>query len=97
VAKGLEIFASHVYRWCVKPTSLHLNLTAVFEPVPEGGFLAGFEEFPDVFSEGETIEKAKANLLDALELVMSYHRDEARKAKGDSSAIVRETFELASA
>ena len=79
----------------VKTDSLHLNLTAVYEPAAEGGFNCSFEELPDVFSQGETLEQAKANLLDALELVMEYHRDEARKAKGDSPSIVRETFELA--
>jgi predicted RNase H-like HicB family nuclease len=35
-----------------------LQLTAVCEPAPEGGFTSTFEEFPDVFSEGETLEEA---------------------------------------
>ena len=58
---------------------LKLKLTAVFERAPEGGFTCHFEELPEVFSEGETLEKAKANLLDALTQVMEYHREEARK------------------
>jgi len=58
---------------------LKLNLTAVFEPAAEGGFTCHFEELPDVFSEGETVEEARANLADALEQVMEYHREEARK------------------
>jgi hypothetical protein len=37
-----------------------LQLTAVYEPAPEGGFTRTFEEFPDVFSEGETLEEAEA-------------------------------------
>jgi predicted RNase H-like HicB family nuclease len=53
---------------------LNLKLTAVFEPAPEGGFTCHFEELPEVFSEGETLKEAKANLLDALEQVMQYHR-----------------------
>ncbi len=73
---------------------LHLKLTAVFEPAAEGGFTCTFEEFPDVFSEGETIEEARANLLDALQLVLDYHRDEARKQAG-KIGIVREELELA--
>ena len=32
-----------------------------------------------MFSEGETIEEARTNLLDALTQVMEYHREEARK------------------
>lgn len=81
----------------MKDDSLHLHLTAVFEPAPAGGFTCGFEELPDVFSEGETLQEAKANLMDALELVMAYHRDEARKARRDSPNVVRESFDLASA
>ncbi len=48
-------------------------------PHRKGGFTCHFEELPDVFSEGETIEQAKANLLNALTQVMEYHREEARK------------------
>jgi predicted RNase H-like HicB family nuclease len=54
------------------------KLTAVFEPDPEGGYTSRLEELPEVFSEGETIEEASANLQDALKLVLEYHRDEAR-------------------
>ena len=73
---------------------LHLKLTAVFEPASEGGYTSTFEEFPDVFSEGETIEDARTNLLDALQLVLDYHRDEARKQAGKTGS-VREELELA--
>jgi predicted RNase H-like HicB family nuclease len=58
---------------------LKLKLTAVFEPAPEGGYNCHFEELPEVFSEGDTLEEAKANLLDALTQIMEYHREEARK------------------
>jgi predicted RNase H-like HicB family nuclease len=59
--------------------SLELKLTAVFEPAVEGGFTCHFEELPEVFSEGETLEEAKANLLDALDQVLEFHREESRK------------------
>jgi len=70
-----------------------LTLTAFFEPAPEGGFTCGFEELPDVFSQGETLEEAKANLFEALQLVLDYHRDEAQKFAVDEG-VVRETFLL---
>jgi len=54
-----------------------MKLTAVFEPAKEGGYTSFIEEFPGVFSEGETVEEAGANLLDALKLVVEYHRDDA--------------------
>jgi predicted RNase H-like HicB family nuclease len=63
----------------MKFDELKLKLTAVFEPASEGGYVCHFEELPEVFSEGETLEEAKANLLDALTQVMEYHREEARK------------------
>jgi antitoxin HicB len=58
---------------------MQLKLTAVFEPAPEGGYTCHFEELPEVFSEGENLDEAKVNLLDALTQVMEYHREEGRK------------------
>ena len=72
---------------------LRLTLTAVFEPAPEGGFTCHFEELPEVFSEGESLEEAKANLLNALAQVMEYHREEARKSTAPGA--VREELQLA--
>jgi len=72
---------------------LKLKLTAVFEPAPEGGYTCHFEELPEVFSEGENLEEAKANLLDALTQVMQYHREEARK--NSAPGTVREELQLA--
>ena len=73
--------------------ALTLKLTAVFEPAPEGGFTCHFEEWPEIFSEGETIDQAKANLLDALAQVMEYHREEARK--NPAPGAMRQEFQLA--
>ena len=75
------------------PDQLKLKLTAVFEPAPEGGFTCRFEELPEILSEGETVDEARANLWDALEQVMAYHREEARKSA--TPGAVREVLELA--
>ena len=72
---------------------LKLKLTAVFEPAAEGGFTCRFEELPEVFSEGETLDEAKANLLDALTQVMEYHREEARRKAAPGT--VRKEVQLA--
>lgn len=77
----------------MKREELRLKLTAVFEPAPEGGYTCHFEEMPEVFSEGETLEEARANLWDAFEQVMAYHREEARKHAVPGA--VREELELA--
>jgi predicted RNase H-like HicB family nuclease len=72
---------------------LKLKLTAVFEPAPEGGFTCHFEELPEIFSEGETLDEARTNLFDALTQVMEYHREEAKKNARPGT--VREELKLA--
>ena len=51
-----------------------LKLTAVFAPDEEGGYIAYIEEIPGVNTQGETLDEAKANILDALNLVMETRR-----------------------
>jgi len=70
-----------------------MKLTAVFEPAREGGYSCFVEEIPAAISQGETLEEAKANLLDALRLVLECQRELAEREI--SPRAVRETFELA--
>jgi len=70
-----------------------MKLTAVFVPVPEGGFTAFVEEIPGAISEGETMAEARENLADALRMVLECNRDLAREV--ESTGAVRETMELA--
>jgi predicted RNase H-like HicB family nuclease len=76
----------------MNPDEPKLKLTAVFEPAPEGGYTCHFEELPEIFSEGENMDQARANLWDALEQVMAYHREEARKKA--TPGAVREELQL---
>ena len=71
-----------------------MKFTAVYEPAAEGGYVAWLEEMPGVQTQGETLDEAKANLLDAFQLSLEYLREKARKTESPLS--VRETFELAS-
>ena len=68
-------------------------LTAIFESAPEGGFTCTFEELPEVFSEGQTLDEARTNLFDAMKLVLAYHCDQARQ-QTHRGTVVRETFAL---
>jgi len=52
-----------------------VKLTAVFEPAKEGGYTCFVEEIPAAISQGETLEEAKANLMDALQLVLESQRE----------------------
>jgi predicted RNase H-like HicB family nuclease len=51
-----------------------IKLTAVFEPCNEGGFIAYIDEIPGINSQGETVEEAKENLADAINLVFEERR-----------------------
>ena len=46
-----------------------MTLTAVFEPADEGGFIAYVEALPGANTQGETLDEARANLLDAVALL----------------------------
>lgn len=52
-----------------------MKLTAVFEPAPEGGYTCFVDEVPAAISRGETLGEAKANLLDALKLILECQRE----------------------
>jgi predicted RNase H-like HicB family nuclease len=72
-----------------------MELTAVFEPAKEGGYTCFVEEIPAAISEGETLEEAKRNLLEALELVLRSYRELAEKEV--SANAVRQPILLAEA
>jgi len=72
-----------------------LKLTAVFEEAEEGGYLAFIEELPGVNTQGESLDEAKINLLDALELVMDTQRTLSKKTLGNKT-VIRESLQIAS-
>ena len=55
----------------VSPMSEHLELTIVFEPGEDGWMIASIPEVAGVFSQGRTREEARANVIDALRLMLS--------------------------
>lgn len=48
-----------------------LNLTIVYEPGEEGWIIASIPEVAGVFSQGRTQAEARANVIDALRLMLS--------------------------
>jgi predicted RNase H-like HicB family nuclease len=69
-----------------------MKLTAVFEPAKEGGYTCFIEEIPAAISQGETLTEAKANLLDALRLVLQCQRELVEKTL--SPEALRESIEF---
>lgn len=50
-----------------------LQLTAVFQKVPEG-YIAFVEELPGANSQGDTLDEARTNLAEAVQLVLEANR-----------------------
>jgi len=67
-----------------------MNLTAVFEKVPEG-YIAFVEELPGANAQGRTLDEARENLREAVELVVEANRQLAEELIQGKS-VIRETF-----
>jgi len=50
------------------------EMTAVIEPCEEGRFIAYVQELSGINTQGETLEEAKENLVDAMNLVFEEMR-----------------------
>ena len=70
-----------------------MKLTAVFEPAEEGGFIAYVEELPGANTEGETLEEARANLVEAVALLLATNR-EAAECELAGRTVIREPLDL---
>ena len=46
------------------------TFTAVYQPADEGGFIAFVEELPGVNTQGETLDEARQNLREAVEMIL---------------------------
>ncbi|MGH9802623.1 MAG: type II toxin-antitoxin system HicB family antitoxin [Blastocatellia bacterium] len=72
-----------------------MTFTAVFLKTHQG-YVAFVEELPGANTQGETIEEARANLQEAVELVLEANRQLAEESIKGQIAI-RESFSLAGA
>ncbi len=52
------------------------EFTAIIYKAPEGGYWAVCPEIPGANGQGETIEEAKANLKEAIELILQDRRED---------------------
>ena len=50
-----------------------MELTAVYEKVPEG-YIAFVEELPGANTQGDTLDEARENLMEAVSLVLEANR-----------------------
>jgi predicted RNase H-like HicB family nuclease len=69
---------------------MELKFTAVYEEVPQedgGGYVAYAEELPGAITQGETLEEARNNLRDAIELLLEANRALARENQAGHKVI----------
>ena len=70
-----------------------LTFTAVFEPAAEGGYIAFVEELPGANTQGETLEEARANLVEAVALILEANREAAEQEIAGRS-VIREPLHI---
>lgn len=71
---------------------VNFQFTAVFRKVPEG-YIAFVEELPGANTQGNTLEEARANLEEAVALVLEANREMAR-AELDGAEVIREPLKI---
>ena len=68
------------------------NLTAVYRRVREG-YVGFVEELPGANTQGETLEEVRANLREAVELVIAANRSLAESESSDGD-VIREPLKV---
>ena len=53
-----------------------LNYTAIIEKSEDGYYVGQVQEIPEAIAQGKTIDELNQNLIDALQLVIDYHREQ---------------------
>ncbi|MEX2261686.1 MAG: type II toxin-antitoxin system HicB family antitoxin [Bryobacteraceae bacterium] len=72
-----------------------LKLTAVYMKVPEG-YIAFVEELPGANTQGETLEEARANLEEAVTMVLEANREMSEQSLAGAD-VIRESLILPAA
>lgn len=71
---------------------IHTGLTAVFEQDGDT-YIAYIEEIPGVNTQGATLDEARANLQEALELILEVRREMAKEEQ-EGKVITKEEIKL---
>lgn len=53
------------------------DYTVVYQPVEDGWIMATVPELPGAVTQGATLEEARANIKDAVELLLQSYREDA--------------------
>lgn len=74
-----------------------LTLTAIFEEAEEGGYIGYIAELPGANTQGETLDEARENLIEAAQLILEANREAAERRLTDPAKVRREPLTLRAA
>lgn len=74
---------------------MKIKLTAVFQKIPEG-YIGFVEELPGANTQADTLEEARANLEEAVTLVLEANRELAEESLQGKEVIRESLFNFAS-
>jgi len=74
---------------------MQIQLTAVFQKVPEG-YIGFVEELPGANTQGKTLEEARSNLQEAIHLVLEANRTLAEESLAGKD-VIREPLQVSAA
>lgn len=69
---------------------MKMKLTAVYQKMPEG-YIAFIEELPGANTQGRTLDEARENLQEAVELILETNRQLTEKSL-ENLDVIREPF-----
>lgn len=72
---------------------MDFQFTAVFRKVPDG-YIGCVEELPGANTQGATLEEARANLQEAVEMVLQANRELVEDAAAAGGEVIREPFKV---
>jgi predicted RNase H-like HicB family nuclease len=75
--------------------TMDVKLTAIFKKVPEG-YIGFVQELPGANTQGRTLEEARANLQEAITLVLEANRELAEEEL-QGEEVIREAIPLSAA
>ena len=74
-----------------------LTLTAIYEEAEEGGYVAYVAELPGANTQGETLEEARENLSEAIQLILEVNRENFENNFSTKAKVTRERMVLRAA
>lgn len=70
------------------------RFTVAFQEIEDGWWFARCMEIPEAFTQGETLEEARENVRDAIELMLEERREEAERDLEGQEGVLREHIAL---